>query len=97
MAQNNIPAEDLLMDYFQKTIALQEQVMAARQERDVLIASLVGMNEQGQEPTPEYIQKQQRLNFVQSLLEKWEPVYQERLRVCAEINKPRPHKKKGRK
>lgn len=73
-------AVDKALAFIDKTNRLGQQLSRAREQQRLYLAALQEMYKNGEEHTPEYADLEARSHDLQRMIDKWAPVYRDRLR-----------------
>lgn len=82
--QNHIDKALAFMESLEK---LGSQLKAAEEHQKILLAHLLDLKKEGKTDTDEYAHLTQQSKGLQDLIDKWRPIYQERLEMVKGIQR----------
>lgn len=82
--QNHIDKALAFMESLEK---LGAQLKAAEEHQKILLAHLLDLKKEGKTDTDEYAHLTQQSKGLQDLIDKWRPIYQERLEMVKGIQR----------
>lgn len=92
--QNHIDKALAFMESLEK---LGNQLKAAEEHQKQLISRLLDLKKEGATETDEYAELTQKSKSLQDLIDKWRPIYLERMEMVKSVSMERKHRANKRK
>ena len=89
--QNHI---DKALAFMQSLEKLGAQLKAAEEHQKQMLAQMLSWKKEGKTDSEEYATLQQRSKGLQDLIDKWRPIYQERMEMVRDVQKHGLQKRK---
>ena len=85
-------AVDRALEFLDKLERLGEQLKKAEKQQNIFLAAMLELKREEKVNTEEYAQLQQQSVDLQNMIDKWRPIYQERLEMVKEVKKAKAKK-----
>ncbi len=83
----HLDAIDRALDFLDKLERLGKQLKKAEEQERIFLSRMLEMEAEDKVSTKEYTQLQQQSINLQNMIDKWRPVYQERMEVVKAVTK----------
>lgn len=90
----NIPMHQRKMDHIDKAIdfldnleKLGDQLQRAASQQQLFLSRMLELSRTGDESSEEYLTLQQQSQNLQAMIDKWKPIYEERLAMVREVRR----------
>ncbi len=80
-------AIDRALEFLDKLERLGEQLKKAEKQEKIFLATMLEMKDENKTDTKEYAGLQQQSIDLQNMIDKWRPIYHERLEMVKEVKK----------
>lgn len=84
--QNHI---DKALAFMESLERLHNQLKAAEEQQKLLLAHLLDLKKEGKTDSEEYVQTSQQSKNLQDIIDKWHPIYLERMEMVKDVQNKR--------
>ena len=90
---NNNDNIDTITKFLDDVLKLGNQLSITRDEQKVVLAQMLSLKKDGKINTEEYLQLDTRSNYLQAILDKYSPIFNERMKWIKDIKAKHAKKK----
>lgn len=88
--QNHI---DKALAFMESLERLHNQLKVAEEQQKLLLAHLLDLKKEGKTDSEEYVQTSQQSKNLQDIIDKWRPIYLERMEMVKDVQNKKRDKK----
>lgn len=78
---------DKAIDFLDNLEKLGDQLQRAASQQQLLLSRMLELSRAGDESSEEYLALQQQSQNLQTMIDKWKPIYEERLAMVREVRR----------